>query len=180
LVGKAIEVSGEIGVVLSVVKKLGRPTRHVVQFDGSGKVRTMQLAKRAGGQGEHFYAAGEQSNAQLLSAQASEQEEAILTTLTTAPLHNRSSYETRAESSATQQVTRALVLERLRNGIDFAVDFEEIQYREVLGCGSGGCVNAATYYGANVAVKTLYIKRHPGAGKVSLLLAARTPGRLCA
>ena len=52
---KAVDVSGEAGVVQGVLRKLGRPTLHTVKFDGSGKVETMQLAKLPGGQGRKFY-----------------------------------------------------------------------------------------------------------------------------
>jgi hypothetical protein len=104
-----------------------------------------------------------------LAVRGSDVQEAILDTLSTSS-HNTSSYESRwpeSTSRTSDQITRALVLERLRNGIDFAVEFDEIKYREVLGSGAGGCVNAATYYGADVAVKTLFIKNNPQAQAVS-------------
>jgi hypothetical protein len=106
------------------------------------------------------------ANNSHLSARGSEQQEAILATLMTSAPDSRWPESTRTSD----QSTRALVLGRLRNGIDFNVEFDEIKYREVLGSGAGGCVNSATYYGADVAVKTLYIKHSPQAQEVSLIL----------
>jgi hypothetical protein len=54
LVGKTIEVDGNLGAVKAVVGKAGGSTLHTVEF-GSGKVENIHLAKRAGGKGTKFH-----------------------------------------------------------------------------------------------------------------------------
>ena len=56
LVGKTIEVDGNMGAVKAVVGKADGSTLHTVEF-GSGKVENIHLAKRAGGKGTKFHIA---------------------------------------------------------------------------------------------------------------------------
>ena len=59
LVGKTIEVDGNMGAVKAVVGKAGGSTLHTVEF-GSGKVENIHLAKRAGGKGTKFHIAADE------------------------------------------------------------------------------------------------------------------------
>jgi hypothetical protein len=56
LVGRTIQVRGEVGLVTGVVTKLGGSTRHTIKFS-NGTVDTVQLPKKPGGKGEKFWVA---------------------------------------------------------------------------------------------------------------------------
>ena len=66
LIGKEIQVNGELGRVLAVVSKFGGSSKHKVDF-GYGRVQDLQLAKHKGGSGVEFLIAVSAAEARQLA-----------------------------------------------------------------------------------------------------------------